>query len=242
MSSPHVFKRDIRRLVILTETEDSAREVTTLLERKGFHPMTSHSVAEQREDDRPQGIFIGILELESGGFGLDCELTVYLREAKDQGQDQGHAHLVCRADVVLDAATLGLEVCVAVICAIVRKLGFTNDFRRRRVRKSRDFAHPSEGEFARLLDFYQIRYEYEPKTFPLEWDENGAVTEAFTPDFYLPDFDLYIELTTLKQNLVSKKNRKIRRFRELYPDVSLKVLYGRDYLSLLRRWGIDLAE
>jgi cytidylate kinase len=100
------------------------------------------------------------------------------------------------------------------------------------------FAHPSEEELARVLDFYRIRWEYEPTSFPLAWDEEGKVVEAFTPDFYLPDFDLYIELTTLKQDLVTEKNRKIRRLRELHPEVKLKVFYGRDYQSLLQKYGL----
>ncbi|HWQ68907.1 MAG TPA: cytidylate kinase family protein [Patescibacteria group bacterium] len=100
------------------------------------------------------------------------------------------------------------------------------------------FAHPSEAEFAKVLDFYRIRWEYEPKTFPLVWDEAGNATEAFSPDFYLVDFDLFIELTTLKQSLVTEKNRKIRRFRELYPEVALKVFYGRDYRNLLTKYGL----
>ncbi|MFQ5846695.1 MAG: hypothetical protein ACE5IQ_03365 [Candidatus Methylomirabilales bacterium] len=100
------------------------------------------------------------------------------------------------------------------------------------------FANASEEEFARILDFYQIEWQYEPQTFPLEVNGSGEATESFTPDFYLPQFDLYIELTTLKQDLVTKKNRKIRRLRELYPTVNLKVLYGRDYRKLLERFGI----
>jgi len=104
------------------------------------------------------------------------------------------------------------------------------------------FAHASEEELARILDFYRIEWQYEPKSFPLEWGEDGHVVESFTPDFYLPQFDLFIELTTLKQDLVTKKNRKIRRLRELYPEVNLKVFYGRDYRSLLRRFGITREE
>ena len=100
------------------------------------------------------------------------------------------------------------------------------------------FAHPSEEEFARLLDFYQIRWEYEPMTFPLEWDEEGNVTEAFTPDFYLPDQDLYIELTTLLQRLVTRKNRKLRRLRKLYPEVNIKLFYRKDYKNLLLKYGL----
>ena len=101
------------------------------------------------------------------------------------------------------------------------------------------FAHPSEAEFARMLDFYRIKWLYEPKTFPLEWDSEGVVTEAFSPDFYLPDQDLYLELTTQKQKLVWKKNKKIRRLKEIYPDVQIKIIYGRDYRGLLKKYGIE---
>lgn len=100
------------------------------------------------------------------------------------------------------------------------------------------FAHDSEKEFARILDFYGIRWEYEPLSFPLEWDDRGRVLESFSPDFYLLDFDLYIELTTLKQSLVTRKNRKIRRFRELYPDARIMIFYGRDYRNLLAKYGL----
>lgn len=100
------------------------------------------------------------------------------------------------------------------------------------------FAHPSEEELARLLDFYQIRWEYEPMTFPLEWDEEGNVTEAFTPDFYLPDQDLYIELTTSLQRLVTSKNRKLQRLRKLYPEVNIKLFYRKDYRNLLMKYGL----
>jgi hypothetical protein len=100
------------------------------------------------------------------------------------------------------------------------------------------FAHPSEKDFAKVLDFYRIKWEYEPRSFPIEWDEEGRVIEEFTPDFYLPELDLYIELTTLKQKLVTKKNRKVRKLRELYPDVNIKIFYGRDYKRLLQKFGI----
>jgi cytidylate kinase len=105
-----------------------------------------------------------------------------------------------------------------------------------------EFAHPSEREFARVMDFYRIRWQYEPKTFPIEWDEERNVVKAFTPDFYLPDLDLFIELTTMKQSLVTKKNRKIRLLRELYPDVNIKILYERDYKNLIWKYGIGQDE
>jgi hypothetical protein len=104
------------------------------------------------------------------------------------------------------------------------------------------FAHNSERQFAKLLDFYNIAWDYEPRTFTLEWDRDGRPAQAFTPDFYLPAYDLYIEITTLNQNLVTKKNRKARRLREHYPDVSIRVLYQRDYLHLLVKYGLELPS
>jgi len=101
------------------------------------------------------------------------------------------------------------------------------------------FAHPSEEEFAKMLDFYQIEWLYEPKTFPLEWDSEGNITVAFSPDFYLPEQDLYVELTTQKQKLVWKKNKKIRRLKEIYPQIKIKIIYGRDYRGLLQKYGIE---
>jgi len=98
------------------------------------------------------------------------------------------------------------------------------------------FGHPSEQEFAKLLDFYRIEWLHEPRSFPLAW-QDGKVVEMFTPDFYLPELDLYIELTTLKQSLITEKNRKLRRLRELYPDISIKLLNKSDYLRLLAKYG-----
>jgi bifunctional protein TilS/HprT len=96
--------------------------------------------------------------------------------------------------------------------------------------------HPSEEEFARLLDFYRIEWLYEPRSFPLEW-QNNKITEMFTPDFYLPELDLYIELTTLKQSLITEKNRKLRRLKEMYPKINIKLINKKDYLRLLAKYG-----
>lgn len=101
------------------------------------------------------------------------------------------------------------------------------------------FAHPIEAEFARILDFYNIRWAYEPRTFALEWDEHGNVTLAFTPDFYLPDQDLYIELTTLRPSLATQKNYKQRRMAELYPEINLILLKRKDLRNLMFKFGLD---
>ncbi len=99
------------------------------------------------------------------------------------------------------------------------------------------FAHASEAEFGRILDFYQVAWEYEPTVFAILWDLDGNVLESFAPDFYLPDLELFIELTTLQQRLVRKKNRKVRRLRELYPGLRIKLFYARDFRALMLKYG-----
>jgi hypoxanthine phosphoribosyltransferase len=104
-----------------------------------------------------------------------------------------------------------------------------------------EFAHESEAEFARILDFYGISWLYEPSSFPLRW-EDERIVEAFTPDFFLPDLNLYIELTTLRQKLTTEKNRKVRLLRQHYPDVNVKLLNKKDYLRLLAKYGYGPPE
>jgi len=99
------------------------------------------------------------------------------------------------------------------------------------------FAHDSEAELARVLDFYQVSWRYEPDVFPISWSPAGAVIESFSPDFYLPELELYVELTTLRQALVRKKNRKLRLLRQLYPEVRVKLLYARDFQALMVKYG-----
>ncbi len=103
------------------------------------------------------------------------------------------------------------------------------------------FANRTELEVAKVLDFYGVRWEYEPRSFVLERDSAGRVVEATTPDFYLPDHDLYVEVTTMKQSLVTRKNRKIRKLRERYPEVRVKLFYRRDVERLAERYGFELT-
>jgi len=103
------------------------------------------------------------------------------------------------------------------------------------------FVNQAELEVAKLLDFYGIPWDYEPRSFVLETDADGRVREAARPDFYLPEQDLYLELTTMKQSLVTRKTRKIRKLRERYPDVKVKLFYKRDFERLVQKYGIDFA-
>ena len=104
--------------------------------------------------------------------------------------------------------------------------------------KKNAFMHPSEEVFANLLDFYCVAWEYEPRSFPIQWDKDGKVLEAFTPDFYLPEFDLYVELTTMKQSLVTRKNHKVKLLRMVYPQVNIQVFYQKDFENLIFKYGL----
>jgi hypothetical protein len=113
----------------------------------------------------------------------------------------------------------------------------TDPFQAGGSRPDRAFAHASEAEFARILDFYQVAWEYEPQVFPILWDLDGNVLESFAPDFYLPELDTFVEMTTLQQRLVRKKNRKVRRLKELYPGIRIKLFYARDFRALMLKYG-----
>ena len=101
------------------------------------------------------------------------------------------------------------------------------------------FVHLIEEEFARILDYYGLKWEYEPRTFPLAWDEDGNVTEAFSPDFHILDQDLYVELTTVRPKLITQKNRKIRRLKELYPEINIKLFKRSDLRAMMIKFGMD---
>jgi cytidylate kinase len=166
-------------------------------------------------------------------------------------------------DLTLNAGALASEQMVELIEAAVRSLGLAErgylsagaeaqiqfQIRLRLVRhkitpagaiglEHKPFAHQSEQIFANLLDFYRIPWEYEPRTFPIQWDAAGKVTESFTPDFYLPEFNLYVELTTMKQSLVTKKNRKVRLLKELHPQLNIQVFYQKDFENLVFKYGL----
>jgi hypothetical protein len=104
------------------------------------------------------------------------------------------------------------------------------------------FANRTELECAKILDYYGIRWDYEPRTFVLETDDEGRIASAFTPDFYLPEQNLFIEVTVMKQSLVTRKNRKLREVRRLYPDVNVKLFYRRDIERLAQRYRLRWAS
>jgi hypoxanthine phosphoribosyltransferase len=118
----------------------------------------------------------------------------------------------------------------------------TPDFQAYRGQEPPRFANKAELECAKVLDYYGVPWEYEPKTFVLEEDAEGRTIEAFKPDFYLPEQDLYVEVTVMKQSLVTRKNRKLRKLRERYPDVRIKLFYKRDIERLAERYQLELAS
>jgi cytidylate kinase len=147
-------------------------------------------------------------------------------------------------NLTINTADLPVDECAAIILALVRE----REARRQSEAQAAQtdivinpadrpsFKNPAEVEFARILDMYQIEWKYEPKTFPIEWDAEGNVTQAFSPDFYLPQFDTYIELTTMNQRYVTIKNRKAKKLRELYPGTNIKIVYKKDFQSLIERF------
>ena len=104
------------------------------------------------------------------------------------------------------------------------------------------FVNQAELECAKILDFHGVPWDYEPRTFVLERDEDDQVVEAFTPDFYLPEQDLYLEVTVMKQSLVTRKNRKLRKLRQQYPGIKVKLFYKRDVERLAQRYRLELAS
>ncbi|MDD4095002.1 MAG: cytidylate kinase family protein [Oscillospiraceae bacterium] len=152
--------------------------------------------------------------------------------------DSSHYH------ITLNTAGVSVDECVTAIIALQQEHELLY-----RIRSESDeaetidhmadvpvFHNPSEAEFARILDMYQIEWKYEPKTFPVEWDAEGNITLAFSPDFYLTKFDTYLELTTMSQKYVTEKNKKLKKVRELYPGTNIKIVYKKDFISLIERF------
>ncbi len=215
----------------------------------------------------PEAVRVGNLMLEqrlerAAARQLLHELEAAERETRKRkyGPSTLAAHLF---DLILNAESLESEQMVDLVARAVAQMGLVErgylsalveaqlQFQMRlRLSKhgivpngkvrllAKPFAHQSEEIFANLLDFYRIAWEYEPRSFPIQWDLDGHVSEAFTPDFYLPEFDQYIELTTMKQSLVTKKNRKVRLLRQLYPDLNIQVYYQKDIENLIFKYGL----
>jgi len=153
-------------------------------------------------------------------------------------------------DLVLNTDRLSVEEAGAAVLELARKHDLRSSMAEREggvdhQSKAVVFKNETEEEFARILDVYKIEWMYEPKTFPVEWDAEGNVTSAFSPDFYLPRFDLYLELTTMDQKYVTKKNKKMRKVRELYPGTNIRIVYKKDFMELVERlkmFGGDDAD
>ena len=196
-------------------------------ETKKPNPVSRFSISTDEE------IVVNLLEGEGQQSFIDIRLHIKTGEGESLPTEKG---------VAIPASMLPeIRRMVNLLEEAYTLQGFSDEFEDvEELKKEREigFAHPSEEEFAGILNFYQIRWEYEPKTFPVRWDESGKVVESFTPDFYLPDLDLYIELTTMKQSLVTKKNKKVKLLRKVYPELNIKLFYGKDYRQLLRKYGI----
>lgn len=149
--------------------------------------------------------------------------------------------------LVLNTSSMSVDECVAAVLALYRERELKRSLEQQSshaeiIDSQSDrpiLKNQSEEEFAKILDMYQIDWKYEPKTFPIEWDAEGNITMAFSPDFYLTKFDTYIELTTMDQKYVTLKNRKVKRLRELYPGTNIKIVYKKDFYSLIERFNMS---
>jgi hypothetical protein len=115
----------------------------------------------------------------------------------------------------------------------------TSDASAQRPDKSVVFKNQSEKEFAKILDMHHIDWEYEPRTFPIKWDTEGNVTQAFSPDFYLPRFNTFIELTTMNQRYVTEKKKKVQLLKKLYPGTNVNIVFKKDFHTLAKRFGLE---
>ncbi|MHB1484974.1 MAG: cytidylate kinase family protein [Saccharofermentanales bacterium] len=148
-------------------------------------------------------------------------------------------------DMILNTTTLSVDEYVSSIITLIKEhetrreleLQTENTQVRNNQTSRTSFKNPEEIEFAQILDTYHIEWIYEPKTFPIEWDSDGNVTLAFSPDFYLPKFDLYLELTIMNQKYVTLKNRKAKKLREIYPGINVRIVYKKDFQSLVERFS-----
>ena len=148
-------------------------------------------------------------------------------------------------DMVLNTADLAVDEYVSSIIALIGEHEIRRELEHEtentQVRNNQTsltvFKNPEETEFAQILDMYHIEWVYEPKTFPIEWDAEGNVKLAFSPDFYLPKFDLYLELTIMNQKYVTRKNRKAKKLRELYPGTNVRIVYKKDFQTLIERFS-----
>lgn len=143
--------------------------------------------------------------------------------------------------VTLNTDRLGIEEGASLLYFMAQnRQSFINTLEAPREDKDKTvvFKNASEEEFAQILDMHNIEWEYEPRTFPIKWDTEGNITLAFRPDFYLPRFDTYIELTTMEQKYVSDKKKKVQLLKKLYPGTNINIVFKNDFYSLVNRFGI----
>ncbi len=84
-----------------------------------------------------------------------------------------------------------------------------------------------EANYARLLNFQGMRWVHQPQTFRLK-------KQNYTPDFYLPEQDKFIEIKNFLSDY--SKNRD-EEFRKLYPNLRLDLILKKDYLKLQEKFA-----
>lgn len=80
---------------------------------------------------------------------------------------------------------------------------------------------------ARLYTFLTVKWEYAPRTFDIG-------DQRYTPDFYLPETDTYIEVKNFWGAYSRKRDGK---FRKTYPHIRLEVILKPKYLSMQQEYA-----
>jgi len=97
-----------------------------------------------------------------------------------------------------------------------------------------EFAYAFEGAFARTLDQHGITWQYKPRTFAVEWDNEGNFVDSLTPDFYLPLIDLYVELIGPDRSEAAVKAKKVRLLRQQKPGLQIEMVRASGSSLILR--------
>ena len=89
-----------------------------------------------------------------------------------------------------------------------------------------------EANIARYYNFIGVKWEFEPKTFIFKDVTRGSV--SYTPDFYLPDQDKWIEV---KGWMDGKSKTKLKRFEKQYPEEykKLQLITEKEYKEIKRK-------
>jgi len=87
-----------------------------------------------------------------------------------------------------------------------------------------------EANVARYFNFVGIKWEFESKTFWFENIKRG--NRSYTPDFYLPEEDRYVEV---KGWMDKSSKTKLKRMAKYYPNIKIEII-AKDEYKAIAKW------